>query len=86
MSTVIVPPFTDLDLATKKVQIAEDLWDTRDPEKVSLAYTDDTQWRNRTESLQGGAAVVDFLKRKWNRELDYSLSRSCGDFATTAWR
>ncbi|MEI9979888.1 MAG: nuclear transport factor 2 family protein [Edaphobacter sp.] len=80
MSTIIAPPFNDLELATKKVQIAEDLWNTRDPEKVSLAYTEDTQWRNRTEFLQGRAAVVDFLKRKWSRELDYRLKKELWGF------
>jgi uncharacterized protein len=80
MSTIIAPPFTDLELATKKVQIAEDLWNSRDPEKVSLAYTEDTQWRNRTDLLQGRAAVVDFLRRKWNRELDYRLKKELWGF------
>jgi hypothetical protein len=70
MSTIIAPPFTDIELAVKKVQIAEDLWNTRDAERVALAYTEDTQWRNRAEFLTGRGAVVEFLKRKWERELD----------------
>lgn len=75
MSTIIAPPFIDVDLALKKVQIAEDLWNTRDAERVALAYTEDTLWRNRAEFLTGRAAVVEFLKRKWNRELDYRLKK-----------
>lgn len=80
MNTIIAPPFTDIELATKKVQIAEDLWNTRDPEKVSLAYTEDTEWRNRAEFLQGRAAAVEFLKRKWSRELDYRLKKELWGF------
>lgn len=80
MSTIITPPFTDLELATKKVQIAEDLWNTRNPERVALAYTEDTEWRNRAEFLQGRAAVVEFLKRKWNRELGYRLKKELWGF------
>lgn len=80
MSEIIVPPFTDVELATKKVQIAENLWNTRDPERVALAYTEDTQWRNRAEFLQGRAAVVSFLKRKWDRELDYRLKKELWGF------
>ena len=80
MSTIIAPPFTDPELAAKKVQIAEDLWNTRDPERVALAYTEDTQWRNRTEFLSGRAEVVQFLKRKWERELDYRLRKELWGF------
>ena len=80
MSTVIAPPFTDSDLAARKVQLAEDLWNTRDPERVAAAYTEDTQWRNRTEFLSGRAAVVGFLTRKWQRELDYKLKRELWGF------
>lgn len=75
MSTLIVPPFTDPEQAAQKVQIAEDLWNTRDPERVAAAYTEDTQWRNRTEFLTGRQAVVEFLRRKWNRELGYKLKK-----------
>ena len=80
MSTIIVPPFTDPALAAQKVQIAEDLWNTRDPERVAAAYTEDTQWRNRTEFLNGRADVVAFLKRKWERELDYKLKKELWGF------
>ncbi len=80
MNTIIAPPFTDIELATKKVQIAEDLWNTRDPERVAAAYTEDTEWRNRTEFVRGGAAVVEFLARKWNRELDYRLKKELWGF------
>lgn len=67
-----VPPFT-VETAIQKVRMAEDAWNTRDPEKVSLAYTVDTVWRNRSEFLSGREAVVQFLRRKWARELDYRL-------------
>jgi uncharacterized protein len=80
MSTIIVPPFTDIELATKKVQIAEDLWNTRDPKRVAAAYTEDTEWRNRTEFVRGRAAVVELLTRKWNRELDYRLKKELWGF------
>ena len=80
MSIVIAPPFTDPKVATQKVQIAEDLWNTRDPERVAAAYTEDTQWRNRTEFLTGRAAVLEFLKRKWDRELAYKLKKELWGF------
>lgn len=80
MSTIIVPPFTDIELATKKVQIAEDLWNTRDPERVAAAYTEDTEWRNRTEFVRGRAAVIALLTRKWNREVDYRLKKELWGF------
>ncbi len=80
MSTIIAPPFTDIALATQKVQIAEDLWNTRDPERVAAAYTEDTEWRNRTEFVRGRAAVVELLTRKWNRELDYRLKKELWGF------
>jgi uncharacterized protein len=67
-----LPPF-DLVTATAKVRAAEDAWNTRDPQRVSLAYTPDTIWRNRSEFINGRAAVVAFLAAKWNRELDYRL-------------
>ncbi len=70
----IVPPFTE-ESARAKVQAAEDAWNTRDPERVSLAYTEDSQWRNRDEFFSGRAAIVEFLKRKWARELDYRLRK-----------
>ena len=80
MSTIIAPPFTDPELAVRKVQLAEDLWNTRDPERVAAAYTDDTEWRNRTEFLRGRDAVVEFLRRKWSRELDYKLKKELWAF------
>ena len=80
MSTIITPPFTDRELAVKKVQIAEDLWNTRDPERVAAAYTEDTQWRNRIDFLAGRAEVIEFLKRKWERELDYKLKKELWGF------
>jgi len=80
LSVLFVPPFTDLEQAIRKVQIAEDLWNTRDPERVAAAYTEDTQWRNRTEFLNGRQAVIEFLKRKWNRELGYKLKKELWGF------
>jgi nuclear transport factor 2 (NTF2) superfamily protein len=67
-----LPPFT-LESAKQKVRAAEDGWNSRNPEKVSLAYTEDSVWRNRAEFLQGRAAIVAFLSRKWQGELDYRL-------------
>ncbi len=67
-----LPPF-DAESATKKVRMAEDAWNTRDPHKVSLAYTTDSIWRNRSEFLTGREAIVQFLTRKWSQELDYRL-------------
>jgi nuclear transport factor 2 (NTF2) superfamily protein len=67
-----LPPFTK-DTAVQKVRIAEDGWNPRDPEKVSLAYTIDSTWRNRAEFISGRNEIVDFLKRKWAKELDYRL-------------
>jgi len=77
---MIIPPFTDPLLAARKVQIAEDLWNTRDPERVAAAYTEDSQWRNRTEFLRGRPEIVEFLRRKWNRELDYRLKKELWGF------
>ena len=73
------PPFT-YETAIQKVQAAEDAWNTRDPERVSLAYTPDSHWRNRNEHVVGRAEIVAFLTRKWERELDYSLRKSLWDF------
>ncbi len=67
-----LPPFT-AETAAKKVRMAEDAWNTRDPARVVLAYTPDSQWRNRAEFLQGREQIEAFLRRKWNRELDYRL-------------
>jgi nuclear transport factor 2 (NTF2) superfamily protein len=66
------PPFT-AETAKQKVRAAEDGWNNRNPEKVALAYTADSHWRNRAEFFQGRAAITDFLKRKWAKELDYRL-------------
>jgi nuclear transport factor 2 (NTF2) superfamily protein len=74
-----VPPFTEL-TARQKVQAAEDAWNTRDPEKVALAYTEDSRWRNREEFLNGRVEIVDFLRRKWERELDYALRKELWGF------
>lgn len=74
-----IPPFT-LETALQKVQAAEDKWNTRDPERVCLAYTVNTEWRNRTEFLNGRAAVKEFLKRKWEKELDYKLRKELWGF------
>jgi uncharacterized protein len=64
-----VPPF-DEETARQKVKAAQDAWNTRDPEKVSLAYTEDSKWRNRDEFFEGREEIVAFLRRKWGRELD----------------
>jgi nuclear transport factor 2 (NTF2) superfamily protein len=74
-----VPPFTD-ETARRKVQAAEDAWNSRDPERVAAAYTEDSQWRNRGEFLAGRPAIVDFLRRKWDRELDYALRKELWAF------
>ncbi|KAJ3160477.1 hypothetical protein HK101_000913 [Irineochytrium annulatum] len=77
--TVIAPPF-DHAGALKKVKAAQDLWNTRDPERVALAYTEDTIWRNRDVFLQGRDAVAKFLKDKWRKELDYRLLKELFTF------
>ena len=74
-----LPPFT-VESATQKVRLAEDGWNSRDPAKVSLAYTPDSQWRNRTEFLQGRDAIVEFLTRKWAREREYRLIKELWGF------
>lgn len=73
------PPFT-IEAATQKVRMAEDAWNSRDPVKVSLAYTPDCVWRNRSEFLSGREAIVEFLTRKWSRELDYRLIKELWAF------
>jgi uncharacterized protein len=80
MPEIIAPPFNDPDLAARKVQIAEDLWNTRDPDRVAAAYTEDSQWRNRTEFLTGRDAIRAFLRRKWDKELDYRLKKELWGF------
>jgi nuclear transport factor 2 (NTF2) superfamily protein len=74
-----LPPFT-LETATRKVQAAEDAWNTRDPVRVSLAYTSDTEWRNRADFVNGREQVVQFLTRKWEREHDYRLKKTLWAF------
>ncbi|MBZ9813169.1 DUF1348 family protein [Mesorhizobium sp. CA7] len=72
MSRPPLPPFT-AETAAQKARLAEDAWNSRDPERVSLAYTEDSIWRNRAEFISGRDEIVGFLKRKWARELDYRL-------------
>lgn len=74
-----IPPFT-LETATQKVQMAEDAWNSKSPEKVSLAYTVDTEWRNRSQFINGRDEVVKFLSGKWERELDYKLKKELWAF------
>lgn len=74
-----LPPYT-LETAIKKVRLAEDAWNTRDPERVAGAYTEDSRWRNRSEFFQGRAAIVEFLKRKWAKEHDYRLIKELWAF------
>ena len=72
MSRPPLPPFTD-DTAAQKARLAEDAWNSRDPARVALAYTPDSQWRNRAEQFSGRANIEAFLTRKWARELEYRL-------------
>jgi uncharacterized protein len=74
------PPFTE-ETARQKVQAAEDAWNTRDPEHVALAYTHDSVWRNRDEFISGRSEIVSFLRRKWDRELDYALRKELWSFS-----
>ena len=76
-----VPPFTH-ETATQKVRLAEDGWNNRNPEKVSLAYTIDSAWRNRAEFINGREEIVKFLARKWQKELDYRLIKQLWAFDT----
>jgi nuclear transport factor 2 (NTF2) superfamily protein len=73
------PPF-NAESAAKKVRLAEDAWNTRDPQRVALAYTPDSVWRNRSEFLSGREQIVQFLTRKWNKELDYRLIKELWAF------
>ena len=79
MSLIIAPPFT-LDTALLKVRAAEDAWNTRDPDRVVLAYSEDSSWRNRTEFLNGREEIRGFLRRKWAKELDYCLRKTLWGF------
>lgn len=74
-----LPPFTE-ETAKTKVQMAEDAWNTKNPEKVVLAYTEDSVWRNRSEFLVGREQIREFLIRKWNKELDYRLKKELWSF------
>ena len=74
-----LPPFTP-ETAIEKVRLAEDGWNSRDPEKVALAYTIDSNWRNRAEFLRGREEIIAFLTRKWQRELDYRLIKELWSF------
>jgi nuclear transport factor 2 (NTF2) superfamily protein len=75
-----VPPF-DAETAAKKARMAEDAWNSRDPEKVSMAYTPDSAWRNRAEFITGRTEIAAFLRRKWDRELDYRLIKEVWAFS-----
>ncbi len=79
MSRPPFPPFTE-ETAMQKVRLAEDAWNNRDPAKVALAYTPDSTWRNRAESITGRAEIEAFLRRKWSRELDYRLIKELWTF------
>jgi nuclear transport factor 2 (NTF2) superfamily protein len=79
MSRPPLPPFS-LETAQQKARLAEDAWNARDPQRVALAYTEDSRWRNRAEFLQGRAAIELFLTRKWQRELDYRLIKEVWAF------
>jgi nuclear transport factor 2 (NTF2) superfamily protein len=76
-----LPPFT-AETARAKVQGAEDAWNTRDPERVALGYTEDSVWRNRDKFVTGRAEIVEFLRQKWERELDYALRKEMWAFTS----
>lgn len=78
-AAVIQPPFT-LETALAKVRMAEDAWNSRDPERVSKAYSPDSRWRNRAEFLSGRKEIREFLQRKWAKELDYRLKKTLWSF------
>ena len=75
----LIPPFTK-ETAKAKVQAAEDAWNSKDPEKVSMAYTIDSKWRNRDQFFTGREAIVEFLSNKWNKELHYKLKKYLWSF------
>src|SRR5882757_7539004 len=79
MSRPPLPPFIR-ETAAQKARMAEDAWNSRDPERVALAYTEDSRWRNRSEFFEGRAAIVEFLTRKWNREHEYRLIKDLWAF------
>ncbi|MDC8103401.1 nuclear transport factor 2 family protein [Chryseobacterium sp. PTM-20240506] len=74
-----LPPFTQ-ETAIQKVQLAEDAWNSKDPEKIALAYTVDSQWRNRSEFITGREEIIKFLTGKWQKELDYKLKKELWAF------
>ncbi len=76
---IIAPPFT-AETAAKKARLAEDAWNSRDPDRISLAYTEDSVWRNRSEFLHGRDAIRNFLRNKWATELDYRLAKELWAF------
>lgn len=81
-----LPPFTTADDAALNVRLAEDAWNSRDAERVALAYTPDCQWRNRTEFIESREQIVNFLRRKWAGELDYRLVKELWGFREkTVW-
>ncbi|MBI1228071.1 MAG: DUF1348 family protein [Bacteroidetes bacterium] len=79
MSNIIKPPFT-LETARQKVQLAEDAWNSKDTDRVALAYSEDTEWRNRSEFLHGREEVRQFLRRKWAKEIGYRLKKELWAF------
>ena len=79
MSRPPLPPFTK-ETAAQKARMAEDAWNSRDPERVALAYTEDSRWRNRSEFFEGRAAIVEFLTRKWAKEHEYRLIKDLWAF------
>ena len=81
-ASALRPPFS-FDIAVAKVRAAEDAWNSRDPQRVALAYTEDSRWRNRAEFFQGRAAIREFLQRKWGHELDYRLIKEVWAFGET---
>ena len=78
-AAILAPPFT-LESAIAKVRKAEDAWNSRDPQRVALSYTVDSRWRNRAEFINGREQIVEFLTRKWNRELEYRLAKELWAF------
>lgn len=76
---IIKPPFT-METALAKVQAAQDAWNTRDPERIALAYSEDSEWRNRTDFIKGRAAIKALLTKKWEKELDYRLKKELWGF------
>ena len=76
---IIKPPFT-METALAKVQAAQDAWNTRDPERIALAYSEDSEWRNRTDFIKGRTAIKALLTKKWQKELDYKLKKELWGF------